>query len=65
MTGPAAGDEAACLAALEVALDSGTLPDLSRASAAVLDKALKRLARLHGARAGDLLRRLADAAPAK
>jgi hypothetical protein len=66
MTAPAPRDEAAaCLAALEAALTEGNPPALSRVSPAVLDDALRALAKRHGTAALPLLERLAGAAPDK
>jgi len=66
MTAPAPRDEAAaCLAALEAALAGGDPPALARVSPAVLDDALRALAKRHGAASLPLLERLADAAPDK
>ncbi len=66
MTASAAHDEAeACLAALEAALGGGDLPALACVSPAVLDRALRTLAKQRGAAACPLLERLAGAAPDK
>jgi hypothetical protein len=65
MTAPAPRDEAAaCLAALEDALTGGP-PALAGVSPAVLDDALRTLAKRHGIAALPLLERLAGAAPDK
>jgi hypothetical protein len=63
----ASGDEreVACLEALERALEAGTPPDLSRFTAAVLDRALRELVRCHGAAVVTLIRAIADGAAAK
>jgi hypothetical protein len=66
MTTSAPRDEAAaCLATLEAAIGGGALPALARVPPAVLDAALRALAKEHGAAAGPLLERLAAAAPDK
>lgn len=66
MTASAPSDAAAaCLAVLEAALDTATLPALPAARAADVDEALRALARRHGAAAVPLLERLAGAAPGK
>jgi hypothetical protein len=66
MTASAPSDAAAaCLAVLEAALGATTLPALPPGRAAVLDEALRALARRHGAAAVPLLERLAGAAPGK
>ncbi|MGH7368151.1 MAG: hypothetical protein ACREK9_17240 [Candidatus Rokuibacteriota bacterium] len=66
MTAPAPHDEtAACLVALDAALDGSDLPALARVSPAALDEALRALAKRHGAAMLPLLERLADAAPDK
>jgi len=66
MTAPAPRDEvAACLAALEAALEGGAPPVLARTSPAALDDALRELAKRHGAASLPLLERLAGAASDK
>src|SRR5262245_36523938 len=56
-------DLAACVAALEAALDGPALPDLEEAAPGTLDRALRELAGRHGAAAAPLLRRLAATGP--
>jgi hypothetical protein len=57
--------EAACLASLEAALGDGRLPELGAVAPAVLERALRSLARDGGPAAMSLLRSLADLAPDK
>lgn len=66
MTSPSAREtEAACLLALEGALDARELPELGGYPAEALEGALQALVKRHGAAAAALLRALADKASAK
>ncbi len=57
--------EAACLAALERAIETRTMPELAGYAADVLDAALRELVKQRGADTASLLRVLADQAPSK